>query len=82
MEGYSVAHGGGDVDLTELPMRQFCSFIWWFATRNAEKQEDVDKFDIDLWRPPKGFAGKIEGPWSPEAENEALMAFKRTVSGT
>lgn len=81
MEGYGVAHGIGD--MTELPPRQFCSYVWWFATRNAENQEDIDKFEIDLWRPPRGFTGTIEGPWSPEAENESLRAFKSMIeSGT
>lgn len=64
--------------LTALPLHRFCSFIWWWATRNAEDEKALAKFENAMWRPPAGWSAPIpaESPWSPERENAAFGALK------
>ena len=62
-------------DLGRMPLGRFCSFVYWWATRNAEKESDITRFDAQLWRPPPGKAGM--GPWSAEAETSAFAALKK-----
>lgn len=75
VDGYAVAHGAAD--LRELSLDRLCSYIWWWATRNAEKEADIKKFEASLWRPPAG--ERALGPWSAEAEMGAFSALKKAV---
>lgn len=68
LDGYTTAHGGPD--LRSLSIRRFCSLVWWFITRNAESEADIEKVREQIWLPPKG--EKAEGVWSAEAETESL----------
>ena len=79
MDGHLVGHGAKGLD--ELPLRRFCSFIWWMATRNAE-EKDVENFRIQLWRPPLGYQTEIpaESPWSPENESKAFQSLKASLN--
>lgn len=64
----------------ELPLDRFCNFIWWWATRNATDEQEIDKLRAQLWRPPPGVAPHPDSPWAPEAEAQAFAAFKAQVS--
>lgn len=68
LDGWAVGHGGDRLEV--LSLDRFCNFVWWWMTRNAEKEEDVDKLRERLWRPPRGERG--EGVWSADAETAAL----------
>lgn len=72
MDGFAVSQNLPD--LRTMPLDRFCSFVQWFATRNAESEADIAKFEAALWTPPKGQAG--QGPWAPEAENAAFAGLK------
>lgn len=65
-------------DLRDLPLDRFCNFVWYWATRNAETQADVSRFEARLWIPPKGIEA-VAGPWSPESENAALRGLKASL---
>ena len=69
--------------LGTLALDRFTSFIWWYATRNAESEQAIAKFEAALWRPPPNLAAPIpkESPWSPEAENAALSNLKASLAG-
>jgi hypothetical protein len=75
-----------DVDPLLLPPDRFFSLLYWWATRNAGDQKDIDKFDRRLWMPPKGTAAPAGSPWSPEAETAAFgslaAAFGVQTTGT
>lgn len=73
VDGYAAAHGADDLRL--LPLDRFCSYMWWWATRNAEKESDIRSFEAKLWRPPPG--QRAVGPWSPEEETRAFAALKQ-----
>jgi hypothetical protein len=74
VDGYAVAHGLPP--LGDLPQGRFMSFMWWYLTRNASSQTDVEKFRTRLWRPPPGVVPTGPNPWSPENEQSAFAAFK------
>ena len=76
LDGFAVSQNMPD--LRELPLGRFISFIYWWATRNAETDTERSKFDARLWRPPPGEEAK--GPWSPEAEAAAFSALKAGLS--
>lgn len=67
-------------DLREMPLDRFCSFIYWWATRNAEKEADIRKFEAQLWRPPVGVVPDAGSPWSAEAETSAFAALKKGIA--
>lgn len=68
ISGYVTAHGGGA--LGDLPVDRFCSLVWWWITRNAETETDIEKIREQIWMPPKGEKG--EGVWSAESETDSL----------
>lgn len=76
IDGWAVAHNMPDLE--DIPLRRLCNFIWWFVTRNAEKQADVDKFERRLWMPPPGEVGM--GPWAAEAEQAGLLSLKKGLA--
>jgi hypothetical protein len=77
IEGFAVSQGLED--LRKMRLGRFCSFIYWYATRNAEDEASKRKFDARLWQPPPGEVAK--GPWSPEAETAAFAGLKAGLSG-
>lgn len=68
-----------NVDPLLLPPDRFLSLVYWWATRNAENQSAIDKFDRRLWMPPKGQAAPAGSPWSPEAETAAFGSLAAQV---
>lgn len=62
-----------------LTLDRFSNLVWYWATRNAEPQ-DIEKFRIQLWRPPKGVV-PTRGPWSAEAETNAFRTLKAALTG-
>lgn len=58
-----------------LPPDRFFNLVYFWATKDAYDQKDLDKFERQLWRPPKGVAAAPGSPWSPEAETQAFQAF-------
>lgn len=62
------------VDPLRLAPDRFFSLIYWWATRNASEQAQLDRFDRMLWMPPKGIAAAKGSPWSPEAETAAFAS--------
>ena len=75
LDGYALGHG---LDLESLRLDRFCNFVWWFMTRNAESEQEVEKLRATLWQPPAGEAAA--GPWAPEAESASFSAFKDSLS--
>jgi hypothetical protein len=75
-----------DVDPLAMPPDRFFSLVYWWAVKDAADQAAVDKFDRQLWRPPKGVAAPKGSPWSPEAETAAFAslasAFGVLTTGT
>lgn len=84
IDGLLASRGVDDPLL--LPADRFLSLIYWWCTRNAQDQQDLDKFDRKLWQPPKGTAPAPGSPWSPEAETKAFgelaAAFGVAKSGS
>lgn len=68
-----------NVDPLALPPHRFFSTVYWWATRNAGEQADIDKFNRRLWQPPQGVAAAPGSPWSPEAETAAFKALAAAV---
>jgi len=58
-----------------MPLGRFCSFMWWYCTRNAS-QQDIDKFRTRLWQPVQGEVIPANSPWSAENETKAFQALK------
>lgn len=58
-----------------LPMDRFLNAVYWWAIRNATEQEEIDRFDRQLWRPPVGVVPAAGSPWSPEAETAAFNSL-------
>lgn len=77
LDGYCVAHNVPD--LREMELDRFCNFVWWWATRNAQDQQEIEKLRAQLWRPPPGQVPHPESPWSPENESKAFSSFKAQV---
>jgi hypothetical protein len=69
-----------------LPPDRFFNRVYWWAIKNATDQAALDKFNRQLWRPPKGMAAPAGSPWSPEAETAAFAslasAFGVQTTGT
>lgn len=68
-------------DLRRLPLDRFCNFIWWWLTRNAQDQVQVEKVRAILWRPPPGVVADRRGPWGAQAETSAFQALKAGFGG-
>lgn len=79
LDGWAVSRNMPD--LRDLPLDRFCNFIWWWATRNASQQSDIERFRITLWRPPPRVAPDPRSPWSRENETGAFAALKAGLSG-
>lgn len=60
-----------------MPLARFCNLVWWWITRNAETEADIEKLREQVWRPPEGERG--EGVWSAEAETAAFDAAMKQL---
>lgn len=69
VNGYALSCGLRGDDLLDMEVDDFTSFVWFWATRNADK-EGLEKFKTTLWQPPAGEEG--EGVWSAESETAAF----------
>lgn len=79
VDGYLIGHGSPP--LRDLHVDDALAFIWWFFTREAEKDE-VDKFRVRLWIPPTPTTPiPASSPWSAESETRAFAAFKAETMG-
>lgn len=72
IDGMMASRG---LDPLELPGDRFLNLIYWWATKDAVDQQALDKFDRQVWRPPKGVRPPPGSPWSAEAETKAFAAF-------
>lgn len=79
LDGLAVSLGLPD--LRKLRVDRFCNFIWWWLTRNAAEQQEIDKMRATLWRPPAGVAPDPRSPWAPQAETSSFDALKAGVGG-
>ena len=79
LDGHLIGQGSPRT-LFELPLDQFCSYIWWFCTHNMNKA-DSEKFRAQIWRPPSGEKAHEKSPWSPEAEMGALRSLQAALGG-
>lgn len=83
IDGYAAAHNMPE--LADLPLGRFCSFVWYWATRNASDAREVERLERQVWMPPfdpstgAALVAPTEGPWSAEAENASLGALKRSL---
>jgi hypothetical protein len=77
LDGFAVSQNMPD--LRTLPLFRFASFVYWWATRNAEDATARMKFDSHLWMPPPGEVA--QGPWSVEAETSAFAGLKAGLGG-
>ena len=71
-DGWAASSG---MDPLELPIDRLLNLAYWWATRNAEDENEVRKFDSRLWQPPRGEAPAPGSVWDPENENAALAAL-------
>jgi hypothetical protein len=55
------------------------NLIYYWATRNAQDEQTLAKFDRKLWMPPKGEEAPAESPWSAENETSAFKALKAAL---
>lgn len=79
LDGYAVSRGLPR--LGSLPVDRLCNFVWWWITRNASEEAEVEKVRTSLWTPPVGWEQPIEvGPWSAEEETSAFAALKASLS--
>nr|DAK24351.1 MAG TPA: hypothetical protein [Caudoviricetes sp.] len=67
------------MDLEKMALGRLCNFVWWFITRNAESEAEVEKLRAKLWQPPRGEVAA--GPWAPEAEKASFGAFQASLGG-
>lgn len=78
LDGFAVGHGLPP--LGDLPIERLCAFVYWWATRNAQEEKDVARFDRQLWLPPAPDVEVKAGPWSPEAEMASLRGLKASLA--
>lgn len=78
-DGWATAHLAGG-DPLELPLDRLLNLLYYWLIRGAS-EEDVQKFDARLWRPPKGQAAPAGSPWSPEAETAAFQSLAAAIKG-
>lgn len=55
------------------------NLIYYWATRNAQDEATLAKFDRKLWMPPKGEEAPAESPWSAANETSAFKALKAAL---
>lgn len=77
LDGYGVAHG---VNPRREPLDRFCAFVYYMTTRNADAK-GIQKFDTQLWMPPKGVMPDRRSPWSPENETKMFQAARAMTTG-
>src|SRR3546814_13725564 len=63
----------------ELPIDRLLNLVYFWATRNAQDEQTLAKFDRKLWMPPKGEEPPAESPWSAANETSAFQAFKAQI---
>lgn len=63
----------------DLPVDRFCHLVWYFMTKDAEKQSDVDTLRAKMWQPPDPSVEVLEGPWSAAGQMAAFAALKASV---
>lgn len=76
LEGWATSR---NTDLMELPIHRMLNLIYFWATRNAQDEQTLAKFDRKLWLPPKGAEPPKESPWSAENETSAFKALKAAL---
>jgi hypothetical protein len=77
-DGWAASSG---IDPMGIPADRLLNLAYWWATRNAEDENAIRKFDARLWQPPVGEAPAPGSVWDPEIENAALGALA-TALGT
>lgn len=76
LEGWATSR---NTDIAELPIDRMLNLIYYWATRNAQDEQALAKFDRKLWLPPKGIEPPKESPWSAENETNAFKALKAAL---
>src|SRR3546814_21097573 len=51
LEGWATSR---NTDLMELPIDRLLNLVYFWATRDAQDEQTLAKFDRKLWMPPKG----------------------------
>lgn len=62
-----------EIDPMDLPVHRMLSFVYHWATQNAD-EDGLKKWERRLWMPPKGVEA-TEGPWAREAEMSAFRGL-------
>lgn len=65
--------------MMELSIDRMLNLIYFWATRNAQDEQALAKFDRKLWMPPKGEEAPAESPWSAANETSAFKALKASL---
>src|SRR3990167_8217913 len=76
LEGWATSR---NTDMMELPIDRMLNLIYFWATRNAQDEQALAKFDRKLWMPPKGEEAPAESPWSAANETSAFKALKASL---
>lgn len=76
LDGWAASR---NTDLMSLPIDRMLNLVYFWATKNAENEQDLAKFDRKLWMPPKGVVPPPESPWSSANETSAFKAFKAQI---
>ncbi len=76
LEGWATSR---NTDLAELRIDRMLNLIYYWATRNADTEQTLAKFNRKLWMPPKGEEAPKESPWSAANETSAFKALKAAL---
>lgn len=76
MDGFAVAHSMSPIP--DLPLGRACNFVYWYLTREADK-DGLEKFRARLWQPPPGYVADARSPWSPENEAKAFSSVRAAL---
>ena len=76
LDGYAAAQNLPN--LQEMDLSRLCNFVYWYVTKDAAK-ESIDKYNAQLWMPPKGIEPDERSPWSPENEAKAFSALSASL---
>src|SRR3546814_6580102 len=76
LEGWATSR---NTDLMELPIDRLLNLVYFWATRNAQDEQTLAKFDRKLWMPPKGEEPPAESPWSAANETSDFQAFTEQI---
>ena len=79
IDGMMASQG---LDPLELPADRMMNLIYWWATKDAYDQQELNRFERQLWRPPLGARAPAGSPWSSEAETAAFQAFAAETTGS